>query len=131
MLWPARLSSSASIRVHCGAAASQLLVGLHVEGADLDQARVHPFVEQLDRLALAGAFHAVDQDDHREAPLLLQLELRLQQGLAQGGQLFIVCGLIDLAAQLGVEVLRAGACALAGHGEAVAQHDDAEGQKTQ
>ena len=37
----------------------------------------------------------------------------------------------DLAAQLGVEVFRAGAGRLAGHGEAVAQDDDAECQQAE
>ncbi|MND79280.1 hypothetical protein D3C80_710130 [compost metagenome] len=61
------------------------LIGLLVEGAHLDQARVHPFVEQLDRLALAGAFDAIDQHDDRKTRLLLELELGLEQGLAQCG----------------------------------------------
>ncbi len=61
----------------------EFFIGLLVEGAHFDQARVHPFVEQLDRLALARPFDAVDQDDHRKALLLLQLELRFQQGFTQ------------------------------------------------
>ncbi|MNJ34118.1 hypothetical protein D3C77_288170 [compost metagenome] len=59
----------------------KLLIGLLVEGAHFDQARVHPLVEQLYRLALAGAFNAVDQHNHRETRLLLEFELRLEQGL--------------------------------------------------
>ncbi|MCY1412539.1 hypothetical protein D9M71_279500 [compost metagenome] len=59
----------------------KLLVGLLVEGAHFDQARVHPLVKQLYRLALAGAFNAVDQHNHRETRLLLEFELRLEQGL--------------------------------------------------
>ena len=73
----------------------QLFVGLLIEGADLDQARVHPFVEQLDRLALARAFDAVDQDDHREALLLLQFELRLEQRLTQGWHFSVVGFFVD------------------------------------
>ncbi|MDT4827471.1 hypothetical protein FQZ97_608190 [compost metagenome] len=61
----------------------QLLVRGAQEAFDIDQPRVHPLVEQLDRLALAGTLDAVDQDEHREARLLLQFELRLQQVLAQ------------------------------------------------
>ncbi|MNF60524.1 hypothetical protein D3C84_421450 [compost metagenome] len=61
----------------------QLLVRGPQEALHIDQPRVHPLVEQLDRLALAGALDAIDQDEHRETRLLLQLELRLQQGFAQ------------------------------------------------
>ena len=59
------------------------LVGRDAEAAHLDEARVHPFVEQVDRLALARAFHARDQDEDGEALLLAQLALRLEQGAAQ------------------------------------------------
>ncbi|MDT4867808.1 hypothetical protein FQZ97_1027380 [compost metagenome] len=61
----------------------KLLVAGLEEALHVDQPRVHPLVEQLDRLALAGTLDAVDQDEHREARLLLQFELRLQQVLAQ------------------------------------------------
>src|SRR3970282_269526 len=42
-------------------------------------ARVHPFVEQVHGLALAGAVHAADQYDDREFGLLRQIKLRVQQ----------------------------------------------------
>ena len=38
----------------------QLFVGLYIEGADLDQPRVHPLVEQLDGFPLAGTLNTVD-----------------------------------------------------------------------
>ncbi|MNC41854.1 hypothetical protein D3C75_906410 [compost metagenome] len=79
----------------------QLLVGLLVEGLDLDQPRVHPLVEQLDRLALAGALDAVEQHDQRKARLLAQLELRLEQRLAQFGHRGVVGFLVDLVADFG------------------------------
>lgn len=78
-----------------GRRAGQFFVGLLVEGAHLDQARIHPFIEQLDGFALAGAFDAIDQHDHREASLLVQLELRFQQGLTQGRDFCVVSVLID------------------------------------
>jgi hypothetical protein len=46
-------------------------------------ARVHPLVEQVDRLALAGALDAGDQDQHREAAVEVQVVLRLEQRRAQ------------------------------------------------
>ncbi|MNX95577.1 hypothetical protein D3C86_1278560 [compost metagenome] len=77
----------------------QFFVGLLIERADLDQARVHPLVEHLDRLTLAGTFDAIDQNDHREAALLLQFELRFEQRFAQGRDFgvvgFFVDGVID------------------------------------
>ncbi|MNE54421.1 hypothetical protein D3C80_1491970 [compost metagenome] len=77
----------------------QLFIGLLIERADLDQARVHPLVEHLDRLTLAGTFDAIDQNDHRKAALLLQFELRFEQRFAQGRDFgvvgFFVDGVID------------------------------------
>ena len=73
----------------------QFLIRLLVEGTDLDQTRVHPFVEQLDRLALAGAFDAIDQDDHRETFLLLKFELRFKQGFAQRRHLGVIGFFVD------------------------------------
>ncbi len=76
----------------------QFLVGGTEEALHLDQARVHPLVEELDRLALAGALDAVDQDDHREARLLLELELRLEQRFAQLDDGLLVGVLVDAVA---------------------------------
>ncbi|RMM94035.1 hypothetical protein ALQ68_102614 [Pseudomonas savastanoi pv. glycinea] len=64
----------------------QLFVGLLIEGAYLDQARVHPFAEQFDGLTLACALYAVDQHDDLPTGLLVQVYLRFQQGFAQLGQ---------------------------------------------
>ena len=49
----------------CGALG--LFVRRRTEGGGLDVAGIHPLVEQVDGLALAGAFDARDQDQHREA----------------------------------------------------------------
>lgn len=49
----------------------------------LDMARIHPFVEQVDRLPLACAIHPADQDNDLEFPLFRQVELRVEQVLAQ------------------------------------------------
>ena len=79
----------------------QLLVALHIEGGHLDEARIHPFGEPLDRIPLAGALDAIDQDDHREIRLLAQLVLDFQQGLAQRGQFGFVGFLVDGVADFG------------------------------
>ncbi|RMN28854.1 hypothetical protein ALQ62_05520 [Pseudomonas coronafaciens pv. zizaniae] len=77
----------------------QFFVGLLVEGAHLYQARVHPFVEQFDGLALASAFYAIDQHNDLPPGLLVKVYLRFQQRLAQLGQGrlvgFIVNGMTD------------------------------------
>jgi hypothetical protein len=67
----------------------------------LNVARVHPFVEQVHGLALAGAVHAADQDDDREFGLLRQIELRIQQVFAQFGFFLVVGLLVDLVSELG------------------------------
>jgi hypothetical protein len=46
-------------------------------------------------------FNAIDQDDHGETALLLQLVLRLQQGLAQRRHLGLEGFLIDAVTNLG------------------------------
>jgi len=81
--------------------AGQLFVGLLVEGEHVDHARVHPLVEQLDRLALAGTFDAIDQHDHREARLLLEFVLGFEQCLAKGGLFCLVGFLVDAVTDFG------------------------------
>ncbi|MNV56498.1 hypothetical protein D3C71_1487870 [compost metagenome] len=66
-----------------GGRSGQFFVGLLIEGTHFDQPGVHPLVEQLDRLALAGTFDAVDQYDHRKPALLPELVLGFEQGFAQ------------------------------------------------
>jgi hypothetical protein len=60
-----------------------LLVGRRAVGAGVEMARIQPLVELLDRLALAGAVDAGDHDDHGEIASLDQIELRVQQRLAE------------------------------------------------
>ena len=48
-------------------------------------ARIHPFVEQVDGLALARLVHAVDQDHDGKLLELEQIELGIEQLGAQGG----------------------------------------------
>ena len=43
-------------------------------------ARIHPFVQHVDRFPLAGAIDATDQNDHRKFAVLAQVELRIEQG---------------------------------------------------
>ena len=63
--------------------------------------RIHPLIEQIHRLALAGAFDAGDQDQHGEATLLLEVKLRVKQCLPQLCFLAAVDGLVDVMLQLG------------------------------
>jgi hypothetical protein len=59
------------------------LLGRQAEAVHLDEGRVHPFGQRVDRLAFARALDAGDQDQHREARIVLQRELRGEQRLAQ------------------------------------------------
>jgi hypothetical protein len=58
-------------------------------------ARIHPFVQQVHRLALARAVEAADEDQQREFGLFEQPVLRLQERLAQRGLLAAVARLAD------------------------------------
>ncbi len=78
-----------------GRRVSEFLVSLLIEGAHLDQARVHPLAEQLDGLALACAFYAVDQHDDLATGLLVQVYLRFQQGFAQLRQRSLVSLIVN------------------------------------
>ena len=69
----------------------QFLVGLRIKGAHFDQARVHPFAEQLDGFTLASPLNTVNQHDDCRALLLLQFVLRFEQGFAQRRH-FVVVG---------------------------------------
>ena len=76
-----------------------LLGGGRVEGQRLDVARVHPLVQEIDRLALAGPVDAVDQHHHGKGFRFEQIELRVEQLRTQlrlGG---VVLVLVDLVAQ--------------------------------
>jgi hypothetical protein len=76
-------------------------VGELAEGARGDVARIHPFVQQVDGLALAGAVDAVHQDHHGKLPPFEQLVLEREQALAQLGLLALELGLSELVADLG------------------------------
>ena len=64
-----------------------------------DMTRVHPLVQQVDGLALAGAVHPSNQDDDRKFAFLCQIELRVEQFLAQFGDFDVVFSLVDLVSQ--------------------------------
>ena len=76
-----------------------LLRRRRAHGVGLDLPRVHPEVEGVDDLSLAGAVHAVDQDDDGKVPALGQLELRLEQRLPDLRLLFPVGRLVELATE--------------------------------
>ena len=62
--------------------------------------RVHPFIEQIDRLAFAGAIHAADDDDYRKACGFCQIVLRVEQGFPEPGCFAVISCFLDLVAQL-------------------------------
>ncbi len=74
---------------------SEFFVGLLIEGAHLDQARVHPLAEQFDGLALASTFYAVDQHDDLATSLLVQVYLRFEQRFAQLRQRCLVSLIVN------------------------------------
>ena len=55
------------------------LVRRIVEGVRVDVARIHPFVEEVDRLALARAAYARNEQDHWKLAELGKPELGVQQ----------------------------------------------------
>jgi len=77
------------------------LVRLFSHRMRLDMARIHPRIEQVDCLALARAIHAAGQNNDREPGFLCQIELRIEQVLAQFRCLGIVSGLVDLMTEFG------------------------------
>src|SRR5690606_28399031 len=58
-------------------------------------------VQDVHRLALAGAVHAVDEDDDREALVLEQAVLSLEEVRSQLRDLLLVPSLVDRVPQLG------------------------------
>ncbi len=75
-----------------------LLVGRQRERQRGNETRVHPFVQHVDGLALAGAILPADQHHHRNLLVLLQADLGLQQRCAQGGDGGLESRLVDLVA---------------------------------
>ena len=78
-----------------------LLVGGASERARLNLARIHPLVEEVHHLALAGTLHARDHDQHGETPAFLELVLGLEQRLSELGLLAPVYRLADVVIELG------------------------------
>ena len=67
----------------------------------VDVARVHPLVEQVDRLALARTVDAADHDQNGEALQRSKLDLGLQQRGPQRGLAPTVLLAVDAMANLG------------------------------
>ena len=80
--------------------ALDLLVARCRKGQRRQIARVHPFVEHVDRFALARAIDAADQDDDRELAVFAQFELSVEQGRAQLGNLLAERFLVDRVPEL-------------------------------
>ena len=70
-------------------------------GTGQQPARIHPLVEQVHALALAGAVHAAKKDDDRRSPILAQPALHVEQVLAQRRYLRFVVAAGNLSPQLG------------------------------
>ena len=66
-----------------------------------DMARIHPLVEQIHRLALAGCIDAIDENDDGKISRLAQIELCVEQVGAQGRHFVLIAHLAHLLAQLG------------------------------
>src|SRR5665647_971983 len=65
----------------------------------LDMTGIHPFVEQIDRLALTGPIDPADHDDHGKTPLLRKVILSIDEILTQFWNLAIIRLLVDLVPQ--------------------------------
>ncbi|MPM89827.1 hypothetical protein SDC9_136942 [bioreactor metagenome] len=76
-----------------------LFFGRHIERPGLDMTRIHPFVEQVDRLTLARAINAIDEHHDRKTAQIKQFELCIQQGGTQRWHFGLECCLIGLMAQ--------------------------------
>ena len=77
-----------------------LVVGERPERMGADVAGVHPLVEEVDGLALAGAVDAVHEDDHRELVFLEEPVLEVEQALAHLRLLALEARLVELVADL-------------------------------
>ena len=64
-----------------------------------DVPRVHPFVQDVERLALPGTVHAADDDHHRELGLRQQVVLQRQQARAEQRLLAVIIRLGNLVAE--------------------------------
>src|SRR6185312_10413199 len=84
---------------HFGPLALEL--GRRPERARADMARVHPFVEEVHGLALAGAIHPVYEDHDGEVALVEEPVLEPEEALAQLRLLALELGFRELVADLG------------------------------
>ncbi len=62
-----------------------LLLGWIAEGTGDDPSRIHPGIQQIDGLALAGAVDAGEHDDDRKTRLPRELALHVEQLGAEHG----------------------------------------------
>src|SRR5213075_838623 len=76
-------------------------VGESAEGVGADVARIHPLVEEVDRLALAGAVDAVHEDHHGKGAFVQQAILQVEEPLARLALLALELALLELVADLG------------------------------
>ncbi len=81
--------------------ALELLARRLPERPRLDVPGVHPLVEEVDRLALAGAVHATDDDDDRELLRRRHVELSGEESLAERWLALGVSRVVDGVTDLG------------------------------
>src|SRR5262249_27503115 len=78
------------------------LLGGHVtHRVRLGVTRIHPLVEDVHGLTLAGAVHAADQDEHGELLFLEERDLRLQEVNAGRRHALVARGLFDVVTERG------------------------------
>ena len=77
------------------------LVGGIAHAVGLDETRIHPFVEQVHGLPAPRPIDAAHQNDDREFGLFRQIELRVQQRLAQLRHFLVVGRLVYLVSEFG------------------------------
>src|SRR4029453_14940701 len=78
-----------------------LLVGWLSVGSRQQPARIHPLVEKVDALALAGAVNTAKKDNHGRPARIAPPILHAEQFLAQRGDPRLVLGARHLPSQLG------------------------------
>jgi hypothetical protein len=75
------------------------LVARRTDSVHLDEARIHPLRQDLDRFTLAGARNATEHDDDGESGEAQDLHLCVQQLFAQPWEFLPVCGLVERVAE--------------------------------
>jgi hypothetical protein len=65
-----------------------------------DMARIHPFVQDINRFPLAGAVNSGDQNDHRKPGRLKEFKLGIEESFSKERNFFFVRFFVNLVSQL-------------------------------